>query len=125
MSDEVGGRDDIERELYWAADPPASRRSTRELRMALHEFAVTVRADELLKVPRNEPQLGSRSRWRRAVKLAFYTTLRPITHRYDRLLGELAILTRLLADRLADAEAEISRPRDGDGGEGGDSEGLG
>jgi hypothetical protein len=115
MSHEADGRDAIERELYWAADPtPASRRSTRELRMALHEFAVTLRADEQLKVPRNEPQLGARSRWRRTVKLAMYAILRPITHRYDRLLGELAILSRSLADRLADAEAEIGRLRDGE-----------
>jgi hypothetical protein len=71
-----------------------------------------MRADELSTVPRDEPQLVSRSRWRRKVKIGFYTILRPITHRYDRLIGELAVLSRMLADRLADAEAEIQRLRD-------------
>jgi hypothetical protein len=41
------------------------------------------------------------------VKVFSYVALRPITHRYDRLLGDLATLTRMLAERLADAEAEI------------------
>lgn len=120
MTDEIDGREALERELYWAADAfPGSRRSTRELRMALHELAATMRADEHSKVPRDEPQLVSRSRWRRRVKIGFYTVLRPITHRYDRLIGELAVLSRMLADRLADAEAEIQRLRDA--GEGRDS----
>jgi hypothetical protein len=62
MIDEIDGREALERELYWAADAsPGSRRSTRDLRMALHE---------------------------------------------------LAVLSRMLADRLADAEAEIQRLRD-------------
>ena len=40
-----------------------------------------------------------------------YYFLRPITHRYDRLLGDLATLNRILADRLADAEADVQRLR--------------
>jgi hypothetical protein len=120
MTNEIDAREALERELYWAAEAaPGSRRSTRELRMALHELAAKMRADEQSTVPRDEPQLVSRSAFRRKVKIGFYTILRPITHRYDRLIGELAVLSRTLADRLADAEAEIQRLRES--GEGGDS----
>jgi hypothetical protein len=98
----------LERELYWAGDPSTpSSQSTRQLRIALHDFAAAVRADERSRVPRREPLLGSDSRWKRSVKVFFYVALRPVTHRYDRLLGDLATLTRMLAERLADAEAEI------------------
>jgi hypothetical protein len=98
----------LERELYWAGDPstPTSQ-STRQLRIALHDFAAAMRADERSRIPRQEPLLGSAARWKRSVKVSFYVALRPITHRYDRLLGDLATLTRMLAERLADAEAEI------------------
>jgi hypothetical protein len=120
MTNEIDAREALERELYWAAEAaPGSRRSTRELRMALHELAAKMRADEQSTVPRGEPQLVSRSAFRRKVKIGFYTILRPITHRYDRLIGELAVLSRTLADRLADAEAEIQRLRES--GEGSDS----
>ncbi len=103
----------LERELYWAgeATTPTSQ-STRELRIALHDFAATMRADERSAIPRDEPQLGSPSRWKRKTKASFYVLLRPITHRYDRLLADLATLTRMLAERLADAEAEIARLRE-------------
>ena len=111
IEDEV--RAALERELYWSGDPiTATSQSTRELRLALLDFAATMRADEHSPYPREEPQLGSRSRWRRKVKASFYVVLRPITHRYDRLLGDLAILNRLLAERLGDAETEIQRLRD-------------
>jgi hypothetical protein len=98
----------LERELYWAGDPstPTSE-STRQLRIALHEFAAAMRADSRSRVPRQEPLLGSASRWKRSVKVFFYVALRPITHRYDRLLGDLATLNRMLAERLADVEAEV------------------
>jgi ABC-type transporter Mla subunit MlaD len=46
------------------------------------------------------------------VKVSFYLALRPVTHRYDRLLADLATLTRMLAERLADAEAEIAQLRE-------------
>jgi hypothetical protein len=55
--------------------------------------------------------LGSASSWKRQVKGWSYVVLRPVTHRYDRLLGDLATLNRMLAERLADAEAEIERLR--------------
>ncbi|HZP89602.1 MAG TPA: hypothetical protein VFC04_01250 [Actinomycetota bacterium] len=103
----------LERELYWAGDATsATSQSTRELRIALHDFAATMRADERSPIPRDEPQLGSPSRWKRKTKASFYVLLRPITHRYDRLLADLATLTRMLAERLADAEAEIARLRE-------------
>src|SRR5581483_5510772 len=93
----------LERELYWAGDATSpTSQSTRELRVALHDFAATMRADERSPIPRDEPQLGSPSRWKRKTKASFYVLLRPITHRYD----------RLLADLLADAEAEIARLRE-------------
>jgi hypothetical protein len=102
----------LERELYWAGDPntPASQ-STRQLRIALHDFAARMRADERSRVPRQEPLLGSASRWKRSAKVSIYSALRPVTHRYDRLLGELATMSRMLAERLADAEAQIETLR--------------
>ena len=99
----------LERELYWAGDPSTSTsQSTRELRIALHDFAAAMRADERSRVPSREPLLGSASSWKRSVKVFSYTALRPITHRYDRLLGDLATLTRVVVERLAEAEAEIA-----------------
>jgi hypothetical protein len=103
----------LERELYWAGDPstPTSE-STRQLRIAFHEFAAAMRSDARSRIPRQEPLLGSASRWKRSVKVFFYVALRPITHRYDRLLADLATLNRMLAERLADAEAEIASLRE-------------
>lgn len=115
MAEPVPQKDDdarrtLERELYWAGDPttPTSG-STRQLRIALHDFAAALRADARSRVPRQEPLLGSASRWKRNVKVSFYLALRPVTHRYDRLLADLATLTRMLAERLADAEAEVAQ----------------
>jgi hypothetical protein len=115
MAEPVPPKDDdarrtLERELYWAGDPttPTSG-STRQLRIALHDFAAALRADARSRVPRQEPLLGSASRWKRNVKVSFYLALRPVTHRYDRLLADLATLTRMLAERLADAEAEVAQ----------------
>lgn len=103
----------LERELYWAGDATSpTSQSTRELRIALHDFAAMMRADERSAIPRDEPQLGSPSKWKRKTKAGFYVMLRPITHRYDRLLADLATLNRMLAERLADAEAEIARLRE-------------
>ena len=103
---------DLERELYWAEDvTPRANMTTAEIRVALHEFAAVMRADERAAIPRDEPQLGSMSKWRRGLKAQLFSFLRPIGHRYDRLLGDLAVLTRTLADRLADAEAEVDRLR--------------
>ena len=109
---EDDARSVLERELYWAGDPntPTSG-STRELRIALHDFAARMRADERSRIPRQEPLLGSASRWKRSAKVSIYSALRPVTHRYDRLLAELATMNRMLAERLADAEAQVEALR--------------
>lgn len=102
----------LERELYWAGDANTlASQSTRELRIALHDFAAARRADERSRVPRQEPLLGSMSRWKRSVKVFMYEALRPVTHRYDRLLGDLASMNRVVVERLAEAEAEIASLR--------------
>jgi hypothetical protein len=105
-------RNVLERELYWAGDAstPTSQ-STRELRIALHDFVAGMRADERSRIPRQEPQLGSMSRWKRNLKVVMYEGLRPVTRRYDRLLGDLASMNRVVVERLAEAEAEIESLR--------------
>lgn len=103
----------LARELYWAEEASRLRRMTAaEARDALHDFAVAMRADERAPVPRGEPNLASISRWRRRAKLRLFRLLRPITRRYDRLLGDLAELTMALAGRLAEVEAELARLRE-------------
>jgi hypothetical protein len=115
--DQASDRDDdarsvLERELYWAGDPPTSAaRSTDDLRVALHDFVAAMRADERSPIPRGEPLLGSQAPWKRNTKLLMYRAIRPVSRRYDRLLADLATLTRILADRLVEAEAEIARLR--------------
>ncbi len=111
-SNDDDARTVLERELYWAGDAStATSQSTRELRIALHDFAATMRADERSRVPRQEPLLGSMSRWKRSLKVVMYEALRPVTHRYDRLLGDLASMNRVVVERLAEAEAEIESLR--------------
>ncbi len=111
-SPEDDARSVLERELYWAGDAASDpSRSTADLRIALHDFAASMRADERSAIPRQEPLLGSQAPWKRNTKLLMYRALRPVSRRYDRLLADLATLTRILADRLADAEAEIERLR--------------
>lgn len=111
-SNDDDARKVLERELYWAGDAStATSQSTRELRIALHDFAAAMRADERSRVPRQEPLLGSMSRWKRSLKVVMYEALRPVTHRYDRLLGDLASMNRVVVERLAEAEAEIESLR--------------
>jgi hypothetical protein len=116
-SDEASNANDdarevLERELYWAGDPPtAAARSTADLRIALHDFVAAMRADERSPIPRREPLLGSQAPWKRNTKLLMYRAVRPVSRRYDRLLADLGTLTRMLADRLGEAEAEIERLR--------------
>jgi hypothetical protein len=113
--DNSGWADDaLERELYWA-----EQRTTRgptvhtiaELREALREFEALMLDDERNLYPRAEPNLAGGSKWRRALKLRVYRFLRPVTRRYDRLIGELAGLTLSLAERLRESEAEVARLR--------------
>ncbi|HXF74046.1 MAG TPA: hypothetical protein VNO79_15730 [Actinomycetota bacterium] len=110
----------LARELYWAEEATRLRRMTAaEARDALHDLAVLLRADERSPVPRGEPNLASISRWRRRLKVRLFRLLRPITRRYDRLLGDLAELTAALAARVAEAEAEVARLREARGERGG------
>lgn len=102
----------LERELYWAEEAtPRSRLTTAEVRDAIHDLAISMRDDEKQVIPRGEPNLASVSRWRRQLKLRLFRLFRPVSWRYDRLLGDLAELTASLADRLAQAEAEVGRLR--------------
>jgi hypothetical protein len=100
------------REMYWAEEAtPRGRMTAAEVRDQLHDFAALMRADERSVIPRGEPNLAALSRWRRQLKLRLFRVLRPISWRYDRLLGDHAELTTVLAERLAVAEAEIARLR--------------
>jgi len=102
----------VERELYWADDMvPKGDMSAKEIRIALAEFTATMRHDQLAALPHDEPFLGDRTRWKRGMKAAMFSSLRPFGHRYDRLLGDLAELSRLLANRLIEAEGEIEQLR--------------
>lgn len=108
MTSENDLRDALARELYWAEEAtPRSRMGTAEVRDALHDFAVSMRDDERQVLPRGEPNLASRSRWRRRLKLRLFRLFRPISWRYDRLLADLAELDAALADRVAVLDAEV------------------
>jgi hypothetical protein len=110
MTSENDLRDALAREMYWAEEAtPRSRMGTAEVRDALHDFAVLMRDDEKQVIPRGEPNLASRTRWRRRLKLRLFRLFRPISWRYDRLLGDLGELNAALADRVAVLEAEVAR----------------
>jgi hypothetical protein len=110
MTSENDPRAALAREMYWAEEAtPRSRMDTGEVRDALHDFAVLMRDDEQQVVPRGEPNLASRTRWRRRLKLRLFRLFRPISWRYDRLLGDLGELNAALADRVAVLEAEVAR----------------
>jgi hypothetical protein len=110
MTSENDLRAALARELYWAEEAtPRSRMDTGEVRDALHDFAALMRDDEQQVVPRGEPNLSSRTRWRRRLKLRLFRLFRPISWRYDRLLGDLGELNAALADRVAVLEAEVAR----------------
>jgi hypothetical protein len=112
MTSENDSTDALGRELYWAEEAtPRSRMTTSEVRDAIHDFAILMRDDEKQVIPRGEPNLASTSRWRRQLKFRLFRLFRPISWRYDRLLGDLSELTSSLADRLAQAEAEVARLR--------------
>ena len=102
----------LARELYWAQEASArSSMTTAELRDALHDYVAMVRGDERVGVPRAEPNLASPARWRRRLKVAQFRLLRPVSRRYDRLLGDLGELAAGLADRLARVESELEHLR--------------
>lgn len=107
-------RDALERELYWAQE-----RTTRgptihtlaELRDALQDFEALLADDEKNMYPRAEPYLAAGDRYRRAIKLRQWRLMRPISRRYDRLIGELAALTLSLAERLRETQGEVAELR--------------
>jgi hypothetical protein len=103
---------ELARELYWAQDRVSrARLTTPEVRDRLMDLAAQLRADELATVPQGEGYLASPSRWRRRLKYGLFRSLRPVSRRYDRLVGDLAELTTGLAERLMAAEVEIARLR--------------
>ena len=113
VSSENETRDALAREMYWAEEAtPRSRMDTAAVRDALHDFAALMRDDEKQVIPRGEPNLSSRSRWKRRLKFRLFRLFRPISWRYDRLLGDLGELNAALADRVAQLEAEVARLRE-------------
>ena len=103
-------RDALAREMYWAEEAtPRSRMDTPEVRDALHDFAMLMRDDEKAMILRGEPNLASRSKFRRRLKLRLFRLFRPISWRYDRLLADLGELNAALVDRVAVLEAEVRR----------------
>jgi hypothetical protein len=102
----------LARELYWAQDRVSrARLQTPELRDRLMDMAAQLRADEQAAVPQGEGYLASPSRWRRRLKYGLFRTMRPVSRRYDRLIGDHAELSTGLAERLMAAEVEIARLR--------------
>ncbi len=102
----------LERELYWAEEAtPRSRMDTGEIRDLLHDFATIVRADEKQAIPRGEPTIGSRSRWRRKTKALMFRALMPVRRRNDRLVADLGELATALAGRVVELEDEVERLR--------------
>ena len=112
MSSENETRDALAREMYWAEEAtPRSKMDTAAVRDALHDFALLMRDDEKQVIPRGEPNLASRRRYRRRLKVRMFRLFRPISWRYDRLLADLGELNAALADRVAELEAEVDRLR--------------
>ena len=112
MTSENDTKSALEREIYWAEEATTrSRMDTPEVRDLLHDFAALMRADEKQAIPRGEPNLASRSRFRRQAKATQYRLFRPIRRRNDRLLGDLGELTAALSDRVLALEAEVQRLR--------------
>jgi hypothetical protein len=102
----------LARELYWAQDRVSrARLSTPEVRDRLHDFAAQMRADERVQVPQGEGYLADPLSWRRKLKYGVFRLVRPISRRYDRLIGDHAEMTTALAERLMAAEVELSRLR--------------
>jgi hypothetical protein len=113
MTSEDAPVERLARELYWAEEAtPRARMSTAEVRNELHDFAVLMRADERVAIPRGEATLSSTSPWRRRLKLALFRLMRPISWRYDRLLADEAELTTALAERVQQLEADLARLRE-------------
>jgi hypothetical protein len=101
---------ELARELYWVPDG-ATRglMDVAEVRDRLHDLWGQMRSDERAVIPVGETNLGSPTRWRRRLKYLLWRLLRPVSWRYDRLIGDHAELTTALADRVLALEAEVRR----------------
>lgn len=104
--------EELVRQLYWQGGAQQAGQGSVEARDRLLEFAGQMRVDQQMTIPYGEPTLASRTRARRRLKFAIFRFLRPVSWRYDRLLGDLADLTARLAEELIAAETEITRLRE-------------
>ncbi len=111
MAEPERPRDDLERELYWAAgdDASAPLTPTAELRARLEELARTLHRQAGQAAPWGDPLLTTGSRWKRRFKILMFRTLRPVSRRYDRVTAELASTCVAMADRLVRAEDDLRR----------------
>lgn len=105
--------DALVRQLYWEQrGTPPSALGAADVREHLIEFVAKMRTDENLVIPFGEPTLLSRRGSRRKLKYMIFRLARPVSWRYDRLVGDLAELSVGLAERLVAAETEIARLRE-------------
>ena len=82
------------------------------MREELLDLLARLRADERLLIPLGEPNLDASVPWKRRVKFTVFRSLRFLTRRYDRLIGDVTELAAALAQRLATAEQEIAALRE-------------
>ena len=105
--------DALVRQLYWEQrGTPPSALGAADVREHLIEFVAKMRTDENLVIPFGEPTLLSRRGSRRKLKYMIFRLARPVSWRYNRLVGDLAELSVGLAERLVAAETEIARLRE-------------
>ena len=105
--------DALVRQLYWEQPgTPPSALGASDVRERLIEFLAKMRTDQNLLIPFGESTLSSRHRSRRRIKYVIFRLARPISWRYDRLIGDLAELSVGLAERLVAAETELARLRE-------------
>lgn len=106
-------RESLLRQLYWeGGSAPRATLDAPELRERLLEFTAQMRTDERMQVPYGEEAIRAGLAWRRRAKVGVFRVLRPVSRRYDRVVGDLADLTVGLADRLIAVEAEVRRLRE-------------
>jgi hypothetical protein len=103
----------LAREVYWEGEgvsrPPADVGSLRE---RLDAFTHRLRVEQRQLVPTGETLLGSAAGWKRRIKSFVWRLTRFSTMRYDRLLADLAEMNGELAQRVLEAEEEVSRLRE-------------
>jgi len=104
--------EELVRQLYWQGGAARATQGSVDVRDRLLEFAGQMRVDQQMPIPYGEPTLSSRTRSRRRAKFTIFRLFRPVSWRYDRLLGDLADLTVRLAEELIAAENEIARLRE-------------